>query len=190
MQTNIGVERALPGRTSLSVNVIDSRGVHTLLTRDINAPGNPLLPSGALPYPGFGPIYQYETAGLYKQIQYITNVNTRFNRRLSLQGYYALGFAHSNASGFPMNQYDLAEDWGRASFDVRHRGYIGGVINLPYAITASPFITMQSGFRSISRQARRSTATASLTRGRGSRRLARVHLPRRISDALRSATLI
>jgi hypothetical protein len=145
MQSNIGLERALPGRTSLSVNVIDSRGVHTQLTRDINAPLTFGPNIGAIPYPGFGPIYQYESAGLYKQIQYITNVSTRFNRRVSLSGYYALGFAHSNANGLPMDQYNLAEDYGRAQFDVRHRGYIGGVINLPYAINAAPFITMQSG---------------------------------------------
>jgi type 1 fimbria pilin len=145
MQSNFGVERALPGRTSLSVNVIDSRGVHTQLTRDINAPLTFGPNIGAIPYAGFGPIYQYESSGLYKQIQYITNVSTRFNRRVSLSGYYALGFAHSNANGLPMDQYNLAEDYGRAQFDVRHRGYIGGVINLPWAINAAPFITMQSG---------------------------------------------
>ena len=110
MQSNIGVERALPGRTSLSVNLIDSRGVHTQITRDINAPFTFGPNIGAIPYPGFGPIYQYESAGLYKQIQYITNVSTRFNRRVSLSGYYALGFAHSNANGLPMDQYNLAED--------------------------------------------------------------------------------
>ena len=38
MQSAITVERSLPGRTTLSFNTVDSRGVHTLRTRDINAP--------------------------------------------------------------------------------------------------------------------------------------------------------
>ena len=148
MQSAITLERSLPGRTTLSMNLVDSRGVHTLRQRDINAP----LPgtytgtgTGILPYPGLGPIYQYETSGLYKQIQYVTNVSTRINRRFNLNGYYTLGFAHSNAQGLPMNQYNDSLDWGRAQFDVRHRGYFGGTIQLPYAIQAAPFVTMQSG---------------------------------------------
>ncbi|HZL56473.1 MAG TPA: TonB-dependent receptor, partial [Bryobacteraceae bacterium] len=148
MQSAVTLERSLPGRTTLSVNLVDSRGVHTLRTRDINAP----LPgtytgigTGILPYAGFGPIYQYETSGLYKQLQTTTNVNTRFNRRFSLNGYYSLNFAHSNAQGLPMNQYNDDLDYGRAQFDVRHRGYFGGTIQLPYAVQAAPFVTMQSG---------------------------------------------
>ena len=148
MQSAITVERSLPGRTTLSFNTVDSRGVHTLRTRDINAPlpGTYTGPgTGILPYPAYGPIYQYETSGLYKQIQYVTNVNTRFSRKYSLNGYYALGFAHSNAQGLPMNQYNDDQDWGRAQFDVRHRGYFGGTIQLPYGVQAAPFVTMQSG---------------------------------------------
>jgi hypothetical protein len=148
MQSAITVERSLPGRTTLSMNLVDSRGVHTLRQRDINAP----IPgtytgvgTGSLPYAGYGPIYQYETSGLYKQIQYVTNVNTRFSRKYSLNGYYALGFAHSNAQGLPMNQYNDDLDWGRAQFDVRHRGYFGGTIQLPLGLQAAPFVTMSSG---------------------------------------------
>jgi hypothetical protein len=37
MQSAIGMDRALPGRTTLSVNLIDTRGVHVLRERDINA---------------------------------------------------------------------------------------------------------------------------------------------------------
>jgi Carboxypeptidase regulatory-like domain/TonB dependent receptor len=148
MQAALGVERALPARTSLAVNLINSRGVHTLRTRDINAP-NPATYTGigtpVLPFPGIGPIYQYETTGVYKQTQAIVNMNTRFNTRFSLSGYYALGFAHGNSSGLPMDQYNTALDYGRTAFDVRHRAFIGGNMNLKWGISASPFITMSSG---------------------------------------------
>ncbi len=148
MQTAFAVERSLPGKTTLSVNFINSRGDHTLRTRDINAP----LPgtytgsgTGVLPFPGYGPIYQYETSALYKQTQLITNVSTRFNARFSLSGYYALGFAHGNNQGLPMNQYDTSLDYGRTAFDTRHRAFLSGNIALPFKISAAPFVTMSSG---------------------------------------------
>lgn len=150
MQAAISIERALPKRTSLSVNLVNSRGVHTLRTRDVNAPlpgtfGTAATPKGVLPFPGLGPIYQYETTGIYKQTQAIVNMSTRFSRRFTLQGYYALGFAHSNANGLPMDQYNTALDYGRAQFDTRHRAFVGGSIQLPWAISAAPFVTAASG---------------------------------------------
>ena len=148
MQTAFGLERALPGRTSLSVNFVNSRGVHQLRTRDVNAP----LPgtytgvgTGVLPFPGIGPIYSYETTGVFKQTQTIVNLSTRFNARFSLSGFYALGFAHGNSNGLPMDQYNTALDYGRTQFDVRHRAFVGGNIAMKWGISASPFITMQSG---------------------------------------------
>jgi len=72
MQSAVSVERALPARSSLSVNFVNSRGDHVLRTRDVNAP---LPATGMLPYPGIGPIYQYETSGIYKQTQIITNLS-------------------------------------------------------------------------------------------------------------------
>ena len=150
MQASLAVERALPGRTSLSVNLIESRGVHSLISRDVNAPfpgtfGLASSPLGILPFPGYGIISQYETTGVYKQTQGIVNMSTRFNRRFSLNGYYALGSAKGDANGQLMDQYNAALDYGRTRFDIRHRGYIGGSITLPYNISAAPFITISSG---------------------------------------------
>ena len=57
MQAALTLERALPGRTSLSVNLVNSRGVHTLITRDVNAP----LP-GTYTGPGTGVFLSLDTA--------------------------------------------------------------------------------------------------------------------------------
>jgi hypothetical protein len=147
MQTAIGVDRQLPGRTQLSVNFVDTRGVHVLRTRDINAP----LPDGVRPFAGTdvananGDIYQYETSGLFKQMQIIANVNTRFNSHLQLQGYYVFGEAHTNANGFPMDQYNDNLDWGRSSYDSRDYAFVGGTIGLPLKMQLAPFVTMKTG---------------------------------------------
>ena len=151
-QLAIGVDRQLPGRTQLSINYVNTRGVHVLRERDINAP-DPYAPfNGARPFasnpaiPGFNEdIYQYETSGIFKQTQLTVNANTRLNSHFQLQGYYVFGEAHTNANGFPMNQYNDNLDWGRASFDIRHRGYFGGAVGLPYKLNLNPFVTMQSG---------------------------------------------
>jgi hypothetical protein len=143
MQSALSFERQLPAKTSMSINYIDSRGVHTQRDRNINSP-NPFI-NNAILYPGIGPIYQYESTGLFKQTQVVTNVSTRFNSRFTLQGYYTLGFAHGNANGLPMDQWNTSKDWGRSPFDRRHQGFVGGTVNLPWAISAAPFITMGSG---------------------------------------------
>jgi hypothetical protein len=142
-QGAIGIDRQLPLRTQISVNFVDTRGVHILRERDINAPLD--TAPFARPNPAEGDIYQYETSGIFKQSQLIFNGNSRVNSHFSLQGNYAYGHAHTNASGFPMDQYNDDQDWGRAPYDVRHRGIITGNIGLPLKIVASPFIQMSTG---------------------------------------------
>jgi hypothetical protein len=159
-QMAIGVDRQLPGKTQLSINYVNTRGVHVLRERDINAPFGYVGPlpgsnvpqnPGVRPFAGTdiaganGDIYQYETSGIFKQTQLTINANNRLNSHLQLQGYYVFGEAHTNANGFPMNQYNDDLDWGRASFDIRHRGYFGGAIGLPYKLNLNPFMTIQSG---------------------------------------------
>jgi len=149
MQYAFSVDRALPGRTSLSFNFVESRGTHDQRTRNINAylPGtyDPVTRTGGVrPFPGQGDLYDYESTGVYRQTQLITNVNSRVNSHLSLQGYYVYGHVNSNTNGFPSNQYNTAIDYGRASYDIRHRAFIGGNVGLPFRWTVAPFVTMSS----------------------------------------------
>ena len=147
MQFAVSVDRSLPGRTSVSVNFVDSRGVHDMRTRNINAylPGtyDAVLRTGVRPFAG-GDIYDYESTGIYKQQQFIVNANSRFNKHFSMQGYYAYGHVNSNVNGFPSNQYNTSLDWGRASYDIRHRVNFGGNVGLPLKMTLAPLVTISS----------------------------------------------
>ncbi len=148
LQTAIGVERSVGARTTISYNFVDTRGVHVMRERDINAylPGTYTGPgTGIRPYPINDDIYLYESSGIFKQMQNIINVNSRINSHFQLQGYYVYGRAYTNASGFPMNQYDDNADWGRAPYDARHKAFIGGNIGLPFKWVVAPFVTMSSG---------------------------------------------
>ena len=143
IQSAGSIERALPGRTTLTLNVTDSRGVHDMRERQINAflpgtyvPGSPTQ-TGLLPYPGQGYIYLYEDSGMYKELQVITSANTRVNSHISLNGYWAWTDYHTNTNGLPSNQYNTSLDWGRAAIPTNRFNMLG-TVGLPWGWTASP----------------------------------------------------
>jgi hypothetical protein len=145
MQAAVTLERQLPKNITVSTSYIHTRGVHQLREHDINAP---LLSTGLFPYGTANPLYLYESSALYKQWQLTFNVNARVNSRVSLFGYYAYGHAFSDSDGaasFPANNFDLAAEWARAGFDIRHRAQIGGTITAPLGIQFAPNIIVNSG---------------------------------------------
>ncbi len=155
LQFAIGVDQQLFKNATISVNFLRAQGEHQYFSQNINAPTTingilqyPLQPG--LPVPSTSAIVndQYQSGGIYRQNQITANFNVRPNRRISLTGYYALGFANSDTSGFgsyPSVPYDLQKDYGRAGFDVRSRYTVIGTFNLPRLITLSPFVVGQSG---------------------------------------------
>jgi len=146
MQTGVSLERQLGKSANLAVTYLNARGVHVFFTNNINAP-NPVK-NGQRPDLNKGTIYQFESDGVFRQNQLIVNSSIRMGTKLSAFGYYSLNYANSDTGGsgyFPSNPYNPGEDYGRASFDVRHRVFIGGSATLPYAFRLSPFIIATSG---------------------------------------------
>jgi hypothetical protein len=149
MQTAFSLERQVTKIANVTVSYLNARGVHQFVSLNINAP-TPGTPgsSGLPPFPNQGPTYQYSSDGVFRQNQLITNFNIRAGAKLSLFGFYSLNYAKSDTSGassFPSDQYDLGADYGRASFDTRHRLLVGGTIGLPHAFRLSPFMILNSG---------------------------------------------
>jgi len=153
MQSSISLERQLPWRTILTTTYLNSRGVHYLRLRNINAPlpgtFNPLVPgSGVHPFGDVGNIFEYESNGIFKQNQLIVSVQNRLNKYVSIAGNYVFGKTQSDTDGsgsLPANTYDLRDEFGRTAFDARHRGFIFGSINLPWQVSLSPLIFISSG---------------------------------------------
>jgi hypothetical protein len=48
-------------------------------------------------------------------------------------------------SSFASNSYDISQDYGRASFDIRNRLFLGGSLAMPYGLRLSPFLIASSG---------------------------------------------
>ncbi len=145
IQTGVTLERQLTKTANIAVTYLNSRGVHQFYTNNLN-PADPITderPNGVNEN-----LFQYQSEGTFKQNQLIINGSLRMGTRLSLFGYYTLNYANSDTSGpssFPSNPYDLQQDYGRASFDVRNRVFLGGTIGLPRGFRLSTFLVASSG---------------------------------------------
>ncbi|HEX8882741.1 MAG TPA: carboxypeptidase regulatory-like domain-containing protein [Candidatus Acidoferrum sp.] len=153
MQIGVSVERQLGKYANLSVTYLSSRGLHQFYTNYV-----PLIP-GAPPPPAPQITYEYASGGIFKQNQLIVNTRTQMGANLTLWGYYTLNYANSDTSGagyipsIPCGAPNLSlgtpcgidEDYGRASFDVRHRAFVGGTASFRWGFRLSPFLIAQSG---------------------------------------------
>lgn len=156
-QSALSIERQLPYGFTVAATYLNAGGRNLLRSRNINAPlpgtFNPLVPgSGERPLGNdAGNIFQFESTGRSNQNQLIINVRNNLNRNFSLFGNYVLSKSSSDTDGagtFPVNQYDLSDEYGRTGGflgDIRHRFFVGGFVRLPFGFTVNPFISASSG---------------------------------------------
>jgi hypothetical protein len=145
IQSGAGLERQISKKMTASVTYLNTHGVHQFLSRDINAP-DPANPGSARPIANLGDLYQYESGGLYNQNQMIANFSIR-GTKVSLNGFYTLSYVDANtasAGSFPVDQYNVRENYGRAAYDIRNRIFLGGSWNLPRGFQLFPFIIASS----------------------------------------------
>jgi hypothetical protein len=153
VQTAVTLERKLAHNSTLAVTYLNSRGVNQLFSENINTPlpgtFDPQNPgSGVHPLGNIGNVYEYESDGIFRQNQLTTNFAIHARSWLSLNGYYVFNHANSDTSGannFPFNEYDVASDYGRTPYDVRHRLAMFTSLELPHGYLLIPFIIATSG---------------------------------------------
>jgi carboxypeptidase family protein len=140
-QTGATLEHRFGKASTVAAGYVYTHGADRLLSRNVNAP------RGAIPEV---PLYEVESAGRLNQHQFTANVNFHLRSWLTANGVYALSSARGDsesATSFPSNPFDLAADYGRTSFDVRHRLTMFFGINGPgfrivpslYASSGQPF---------------------------------------------------
>lgn len=150
IQGAIGIDRSLSKKVTANITYLYSRGLHQYMTNNISAPAfttvggtypdSPLTPSNAN-------IYQFQSGGIYHQSQWIATVNARFHK-IRIVTYYSYNIAKGDTNGvnyFPSNAHNPAFDYGRTSFDIRHRFLLSGNLQLPFAVAVSPFLAYNSG---------------------------------------------
>ncbi|HEX8096861.1 MAG TPA: carboxypeptidase regulatory-like domain-containing protein, partial [Pyrinomonadaceae bacterium] len=149
IQSSFTFERQLPAGFTLATTLIDTRSLHLLRSRNVNAPyaaGSGLAP--ARPYGNVGEIYQYESSGSFDQQQLAVNLVSRFRSTMTLWATYVLNRAKGDTDGaesFPSYSYNLADEYGRSASDFRHSFYLGGWIAAPGGININPLLFYRSG---------------------------------------------
>ena len=149
------VERQLPRNITMFAGFYNIRITHVIRARDVNAPIpftiTPITPNGRRPDPAQGEVNRYEASGQFNQRQMFIGFNSRFSRMFQLNGNYSLSKTTNDTDGqggqlFPMNSYDTSGEFGRSSFDIRHRFTIFGTVNLPWwKVVVNPFVIANTG---------------------------------------------
>ncbi len=139
-QAMIGIDRQVNKSFRLSFNYVNSRGVHLLRARNLNAPID-----GVYPYGDAQVRMLTETTGFSRTNQFMISPNLNY-KQIFLFGFYSLSYGKSDAEGQAADPYNLRAEWGPSGFaDVRHRFVIGTNVPLPMKLNVSPFITANSG---------------------------------------------
>jgi Carboxypeptidase regulatory-like domain len=156
-ETGAGIEHQVNKSVSVSATYLYSRGIHQLLSRNIDAP----LPDGSRPALNLCPtnpigaapgtpcnIYEYDSLAVFKENQIFLNLNVRYGQKLTFTGFYIYSKANGDTGGtgyHPSNQYDIMQDYGRQFFDVRNRVFAFANYSAPWGFRISPFLSASSG---------------------------------------------
>ena len=135
------VEQQVGKYASVSVTYLNARGEHQFLSRSIpiadSVDCTTSVSSASL-------LNCNQSEGVFRQNQININTNIRTPKGINLFGYYSANWANSNI-GSISDPFDPSVDYGRASFGVRSRLFLGGNVPLPYHLSASPMLQAQSG---------------------------------------------
>ena len=148
----ITVERRLGTFGSISANYIYVRGDHQYESRNVNAPlpgtYNPANPaSGVRPLGGTQNIYQFGSGGIDKAQFFFITSQFKFGARVT--GFLAYNYVHgrqdvTNATAFPSNSYNLAQDYGRAA-QPSQLLFASASVQLPFGINSNLYASTQGG---------------------------------------------
>jgi hypothetical protein len=159
---SLKIEQQLSPSTSVSVGYVGSHGIHELLSLDANLPAAPTIcpaspcpatyPAGTSFYPSGAPLANqavwntthWFSEGLSAYHSLEVDVNRRIGRGLQFRGVYTFSKAlddgdnmntsvATNSPAFVANPLRPKDDYGRASFDIRHAASITGTYDIPFA---------------------------------------------------------
>jgi hypothetical protein len=139
-QGSIGVDRTINKYTRLSAQYLTNRGVHLTRTLNINTPID-----GAFPFGDSTLRELAESNGFSRTNQLILSPNVNY-KKFFMFGFYSYSQGKDDNEGAPADPYNLKAEWGPSTFaGVHHRAVIGSNIPLPWQLSISPFLIVNSG---------------------------------------------
>ncbi len=153
-QTNLQIERELSASTSISLGYLHTRGLHLILSRNINVPRFPAsagVPNLGRPNPNFANISRYESSG----DSYYNGMTMSVNRRFKSWAGFRVSYTYAkaiddtgNAFFFtPQDNFNLRDDRGLSDNDQRQVFAISGTLTAPPTQTEGLWQRVITGFQ-------------------------------------------
>ena len=152
-QANLQIERELPFNSTVSAGYLFLRGLHIILSRNVNVPTCPASVNSNLcrPDQNFGNISRYEGSGDSYYNAFVFSLNKRQGNWATVRLSYTLSKTIDDAGNFffstPQNNFDLRDDQGLSDNDQRHRLTLSGTFNAPKTFKNSFIRTAFGGFQ-------------------------------------------
>jgi len=154
MEAAVGVDQQLTKAMTGNVTYVFSQGLHQYFTDNLSAASvfpledaeQGIYPDTPVAPPATNNL-QYQSGGFYKEHQIMATVRANY-RHFSFFSNYTYSDAKGDTSGIgtvPSVSSDPGLDYGSTTFDVRHRFMALGNFMLPWKISASPMVMMNSG---------------------------------------------
>jgi hypothetical protein len=151
---NLTLQRQLGPTRVAEAAYVGSRGRNLIASRDINQPRPSTAQLNLRPDPRFADITLIESRAHSTFDSFQARFQQRYDFGCTMLVAYTLGKSMDDASGFftsagdpnfPQDSANLDAEWGRSSFDVRHRFSVSFSYEVPLGFTVSGIVTMQSG---------------------------------------------
>ncbi|HEX8163103.1 MAG TPA: hypothetical protein VF538_14635, partial [Pyrinomonadaceae bacterium] len=141
-QANLQIERELPGGASLSVGYLHLRGLHLILSRNVNVPTLTAAQARAQgvanlgrPDPAWGNVSRFESSGDSYYDGMIVSYNQRATSWATLRASYTLSKSLDDSGNFffstPQDNFNLRGEKGLSDNDQRHRLTLSGTLEAP-----------------------------------------------------------
>jgi hypothetical protein len=153
-ESALTLERQLPAKTTVSATFVNLLATHLTTIVNVNTPlpgtyipGDPT--SGVRPLGNAaGNPFVYEADGFIKENVTRIQITSNVNSRVSLNAYYQLMFAKGDADnlGSPSNPFNLMQDYGASSFQLRNYFSLQGTIKMPFGLQLNPLFITASGY--------------------------------------------
>jgi hypothetical protein len=119
------------------------RGVHLFRALDVNAPV-----AGVRPHPNLFLERVVQSTALLRSNAVIASLQGRVKKNVKFKAQYTLSRSDDNTDGplvLPADSRNLGPEWGRSSFDMRHRFVLAGTSDLPAAFRLGLMVVANSG---------------------------------------------
>ena len=153
-QANLQIERELPGNAVVAIGYLHLRGLHVILSRNVNVPTVPAaagIPNLGRPDPNWGNIGRFESSGTSNYDGMVVSFNKRAARWANVRVSYTLSKTIDDAGNFffssVQNNFNIRDDRGLSDNDQRHRLVVSGSIEAPQEGKTEGFQRALRGFQ-------------------------------------------